>query len=156
MKKIAEILASFISFILWWAVVYFLWFQWLLLFGIPCVIWAIFGNWYSKKIDKPNKLTKIIAWSNLVTWIIPIVWLLTSVSTISLSKLDKKYTILWYIWLIAALINAIVGVALRIDFSAIDWSQWGYELPIVIVALGIINVIRDFSKDKNKKNDIKK
>lgn len=148
MQKRVKILISILSYAIWWAIWYFLWLEWLLMLWIPCIIWAIFGHWYNKKVKQPNKLTNIIAWSNVITWIIPVVGLLTAVSTISLQKLKKNYLILWYIGLIASLTNSIVWVLLNLDSTSIDWSQGNYTFLIVIIVLGIANSIREFSEEK--------
>lgn len=80
---------------------------------IPGILGWYLASWYVKKTIHQNKLTKFIAWSNLITWFIPIVGFFTSAASIkfneSFGKKDKKYIILGIIGLAFSLINAIAG-----------------------------------------------
>lgn len=90
-------------------------FGWFLGFLIFIFFAAMFiglwlGKWYSWN-HRENKAISIIAWSNVVSWLLPPAGILTASATYVFSKnIDKKnkskYTGLWMIGAILALGNA--------------------------------------------------
>lgn len=69
-----------------------------------------------KKYDSAKKLFKVIAWSSLITWVIPLLGIATSTATFSfLGYTDKKtkFRVIAIVGLILSVINALGAYYLR-------------------------------------------
>ena len=79
-----------------------------------CVIGVWFPRWYLKCKNVNQKLINWIAWSNILTWFIPPIGIITGVATIGFSNVQninkRKYMILAIIAIVLAIINATWGV----------------------------------------------
>ncbi len=108
LEKVASVIAIIIGFILGklLGLVIFL-------FLFAYLIGSWFPNWYLKRSKVNYKFIKFIVWSNVLTWLLPPLGILTSISTFKFSNLikeeNKKYKNLALIGIILSIINAILG-----------------------------------------------
>lgn len=86
----------------------------LIVLAVPAVIAFMLSNWYMKREKISYRLIKCIAWSNIITWIFPIIGIFTGVCTIQfgthISKDKTKYWILAGIGITFALLNGVLGM----------------------------------------------
>ena len=77
-----------------------------------------FSVWYLKRKKISYKLTKWIAWSNLISWFLPPLGFFTGICTVQFglhfSEDRKKYSELGGVGMILACINSIGGIIIRI------------------------------------------
>ena len=76
-----------------------------------------FPKWYVKRGRVNQSFIRVIAWSNLITWFLPVLGLLTGVLTIKfyiLGKGEKKYKILGIVSIILSIINAVIGIIIKL------------------------------------------
>jgi uncharacterized membrane protein len=70
-------------------------------------------QWYFKKAGRNNKFPEILAWLNVVSWMLPPLGLYSGLATIAFSKnypaRKKKYLILGIIGLGCAILNSVWG-----------------------------------------------
>lgn len=83
--------------------------------------WAIgqwFPKWYLKRKHVNLTLIKWISWSNVVTWLLPPLGVMTGFATLGFandfSKDSKKYRTLSIISLVASFLNALSGILMNI------------------------------------------
>jgi hypothetical protein len=86
-----------------------------LLFLFAFLIGAWFPGWYLKRKKINQTLINWIIWSNLLTWLLPPLGIITGIATLGFSDIPgvskKKYMILAIIAIALAMINAIWGAA---------------------------------------------
>ena len=83
--------------------------------------WALgewFPKWYMKR-DKVNvSLIKWVVWSNVLTWLLPPLGILTGFATLKFAEYfpseNKKYKIIAVVALVVSILNAISGILLRL------------------------------------------
>ena len=85
---------------------------------------AVIATFLSRRIlsikNTPNKLINVIAWSNTITWLFPILGILTSITTAQFSRSEKlvdfktKYQRLFYLGFLLSSLNFLVSVAITI------------------------------------------
>jgi hypothetical protein len=92
-----------------------------LFIGVWVGPWALgrwFPKWYMKREKVNVGLVKWIVWSNVLTWSLPPLGVLTGFAALKFADYfpskSKKYKIIAVIALIASVINAIVGVLMRL------------------------------------------
>lgn len=83
--------------------------------------WALgewFPKWYMKREKVNSSLVKWIVWSNVLTWLLPPLGVLTGFAALEFSNYfpanRKKYKTIAIIALIASFINALSGVLMNI------------------------------------------
>lgn len=83
--------------------------------------WAIgewFPKWYMKREKVNVSLVKWIVWSNVLTWLLPPLGVLTGFAALKFGDYfpgeSKKYKTIAVIALIASILNAISGVLMRL------------------------------------------
>jgi hypothetical protein len=84
---------------------------------ISGLIGYLLGNWYSERKKINNSLVKFIAWSNILTWFVPVVGFATSCfiykyENMSKAK-NKKFYYLSIIGFILSLITIMLSAYLR-------------------------------------------
>jgi|GEM_PF-1842155 uncharacterized membrane protein len=86
------------------------------LFAILIGQW--FPKWYIKKKKVNYSLVNWIAWSNVLTWLLPPLGILTGVATFEFSNLieqtNKKYKSLAIISIVLSVVNAIFGIIINL------------------------------------------
>ena len=86
------------------------------LFAILIGQW--FPMWYIKKKTINYSLVNWIAWSNVLTWLLPPFGILTGVATFEFSSLieqkNKKYKLLAIISVALSVLNAVVGIIINL------------------------------------------
>lgn len=89
-----------------------------LLFIGAWVIGEWFPKWYMKREKVNISLIKWIVWSNILTWLLPPLGVLTGFATLKFGEYflgeSKKYRTIAVIALIASVLNAISGVLMRL------------------------------------------
>ena len=77
-----------------------------------------FPKWYMKRKKVNANLIKWIVWSNILTWLLPPLGILTGFATLKFAEYfpseNKKYKIIAVVALIASIINAIGGILIRL------------------------------------------
>lgn len=114
MNKVIGILAFIVAFVL---------FRFLGLVGLFFLAAYFIGiwisNWIIKKGNVDGKLAKWLAWSNVVTWFIPLVGILTVAASYNFSNTKtvnkQTYRNLALLGLLLTLINAIWGTLQRLN-----------------------------------------
>ena len=87
-----------------------------LLFLSSVLIGLWFAKWYAKKEKISLRLINFIIWSNLITWLIPPLGILTGTIAIQFSNdleskfSTKKHRILGVIGIVISLANAFLGI----------------------------------------------
>lgn len=83
--------------------------------------WALgewFPKWYMKREKVNLSLVKWIVWSNVLTWLLPPLGVLTGFSALKFADYfpseNKKYKIIAVIALVASILNAISGVLMNL------------------------------------------
>ncbi len=86
------------------------------LFFMAIYIGIKFPVWYMEKEKNNHGLISCIAWSNVLSWLLPPLGLLTGISSICFSgyMAKGKYRTLGFLGATLALLNAIVGIMLRV------------------------------------------
>ena len=84
---------------------------------IPVLIGLFFPGWYLKRTNINSSLIKGIAYSNLITWFLPPIGLMTSIATFSFSSSEKienrqKYKKLAIVGIVLSVINSVLGIIL--------------------------------------------
>jgi hypothetical protein len=109
-SKIADYGVSAIAFGIGYA------FGWVMLLVIivPFLIGSWFAKWYGDR-NGNTSVVKIIAWVNLLSWILPVTGYFTAGATIKFSDLKtgserRKLLVLGSLGLALSLINSIIGV----------------------------------------------
>ena len=87
------------------------------IFLIAVLIGLYFPSWYLKKENVNKSLIKGIAWSNVITWFLPPLGLMVSITTFGFSYSEKvedrqKYKKLAIVGLVLSIINSISGAVL--------------------------------------------
>lgn len=119
MNKIVGNVVGIASFVLAYALSSYI--GWVaLLFVAPVVIGIWFPSWYFKKKNSNKGLIKWLAWSNLVSWLVPLLGLLTSISTFSSQPFTEieskgKFKILAMIGILLSIGNAAIGILLNLN-----------------------------------------
>ena len=89
----------------------------LLLFVLAWFIGQWFGKWYLKREHINTTLVKWIVWSNVITWLLPPLGVMTGFATLEFANHfpsdAKKYKTIAIIALIVSFINALSGVILN-------------------------------------------
>lgn len=99
---------------------------WVLLVCYLLLFIAVYylGDWLSKLYIKKHKelgsLVRLVAWSNVLTWLLPPLAILTATATFNFSAVSsgddrKGFRILASIGLLLAIINAIWGILQRLN-----------------------------------------
>ncbi len=77
-----------------------------------------FGKWYLKRKNVNITLIKWIVWSNVLTWLLPPLGIMTSLATLEFSNNfpneSKKYKTIAIIGIVASLLNALSGVLMNL------------------------------------------
>lgn len=85
---------------------------------IPFFIGQWFPKWYLKRQKINIGLIKFIVWSNVVTWLLPPLGILTGFTTLGFSNYfpgeKKKYKILAIVGITLSLINSFIGILMKI------------------------------------------
>lgn len=88
------------------------------IFLFAFLIGVYFPGWYFKRQKVNYTFIKWFVWSNILTWFLPPLGILTGFAAFGFSNLvkqeKKKYKILAIIGIILSLINAIVGIIIRL------------------------------------------
>ena len=87
------------------------------IFLIPVLVGLYFPSWYLKKENVNKSLIKGIAWSNVITWFLPPLGLMVSITTFGFSRSDKvegrqKYKKLAIVGFVLSIINSLSGAVL--------------------------------------------
>ncbi len=89
----------------------------LLMFFGAYYIGQWFGKWYLKRKNINITLIQWIVWSNILTWLLPPLGILTSFATLEFSnnfpKESKKYKTVAIIGIVASLLNALSGILIN-------------------------------------------
>ena len=89
-----------------------------LIIGIPYWVGNRIAAWYVKRDNISSKLIEVISWSNVITWFLPPLGMLTGAMTIKFNQFNtnerRKYVLLGWGCVVASIINALVGVYLRV------------------------------------------
>lgn len=85
---------------------------------VPYYIGQWFPKWYFKREKINYSLVNWIAWSNVLTWLLPPLGILTGVATFEFSSLvrqeGKKYKLLAIISIALSVVNAVVGIIIKL------------------------------------------
>tara|TARA_B100000745_G_C20151287_1_gene394705 strand:- start:1395 stop:1886 length:492 start_codon:yes stop_codon:yes gene_type:complete len=83
--------------------------------------WALgewFPKWYMKRDKVNTTLVKWIVWSNVLTWLLPPLGILTGFAALKFGDFfpaeNKKYRIIAIIGLIASVLNALSGILINL------------------------------------------
>lgn len=83
--------------------------------------WALgewFPKWYMKREKVNSSLVKWIVWSNVLTWLLPPLGILTGFAALRFADYfppeHKKYKIIAVVALVASILNAISGILIRL------------------------------------------
>ncbi len=114
---ILEKIVKYVSWIIAFVIARYLGFFIVLLFTMSVVIGLWLPEWLKQKNKLSLKFIKFIAWSNVITWFLPPAGIFTGVFTCQAASYTaeqkKKYRILGCISILFAIINAAIGVALK-------------------------------------------
>ncbi|MCP6718812.1 MAG: hypothetical protein KJI71_01090 [Patescibacteria group bacterium] len=113
-KSILSVVAPITAFIIAYALARYLGLVFLL-FLLTGYAGHWFANWYSKRENQSYKLKNVICWSNVVTWISPVVGVGMGIMAYGFGKTEnnKKYRNLGIFGLTLSIVNGLLGVYLR-------------------------------------------
>lgn len=113
-QKIIGIFAFILAFL---AGKYFGFLVFIFLIAVFLGLW--FPKWYLKRDRAFPSIIGIIAWSNLITWLLPPLGILTGCASLQFSYLlptkYKRYLILGVIGLILSIANAALGIYMEVN-----------------------------------------
>ncbi len=88
------------------------------MFFLSGSIGYLFSKWYIRREVVNFSVINFVVWSNVITWILPIVGTLTGISALKFASYipekKKKYTKIAIISLLASFLNAFLGVVLAL------------------------------------------
>lgn len=115
-EKVAGLIAGVIGFMM----SKYLGFLTVILFLIPIVVGFKFPEWYMKRTKISYKVIKLIAWSNMITWFLPPLGVLTGFCALRFSNFINdqklKYRVLGIIGIILAFANAALGILQQLNY----------------------------------------
>lgn len=88
------------------------------IFILAIIIGDWFPKWFIRKYGIKKSFFNVIAWANVLTWIFPIVGILTGIASLKLSKElveTKKFRNLGYVGIILSSTNVLLGIYLSIN-----------------------------------------
>jgi Na+/proline symporter len=89
----------------------------IIMFAIPITLGMYIPRWYLGRKHVNTKIIKLLIWSNVVAWFIPVIGVFTGVSALQFSgRLKNKVALYNWIAIIGlslSTINAIAGVVMR-------------------------------------------
>jgi len=89
-----------------------------LIVGVPYWAGDRIAAWYVKRDNISSKFIEVISWSNVITWLLPPLGMLTGAMTVKFNQYNTnergKYALLGWGCVVASIVNALIGVYLKI------------------------------------------
>lgn len=115
----SEKLLEYLAYAIGLVIGIYLGFLFALIFIVIACIGPMLVDVYMKRKNVSDRLIKIIAWSNIIAWLLPPLGIFIGFSTIQFGKYihtqKTKFTILGVLGIILALCNAGLGIFLRLN-----------------------------------------